>query len=94
MKPYIVCCGANGRAVLFGYSEAEPVAGKPVRLSNVRMVLYWSAECGGLLGLATGGPKTTTRLTRAVESHGDECVRQWVSVSPEAAAAIDAWKAA
>jgi hypothetical protein len=56
------------------------------------MVLYWSKECRGLLGLAANGPKTNTRLTPAVESHGDECVRQWVECSPLAAAALDAWE--
>jgi len=91
MKPYICCFGAHGTAVIYGWMEAEPVAGAPARMYRARMVLYWSAECRGLLGLAAGGPKTDTRLTPAVESHGDECVRQWISVADDAAAAMDAW---
>lgn len=90
---YLVCCGTNGRAVLIGESDTEPVAGQPIRMTNVRMVLYWDAQCGGLLGLAASGPKGNTRITRTVEAHGDECVRQWVSVSPEAQEAIRQWKA-
>lgn len=93
MKPYIICCGANGRAVIFGYSDTEPVAGQPITMERARMVIYWSKECGGLLGLAASGPKTATRITAAVERHGDECVRQWVSVSDDAAAKVDAWPA-
>jgi hypothetical protein len=58
------------------------------------MVLYWDAACGGLFGLAAGGPKGATRLTAAVRDHGDEAVRQWFSVAPEAAKEIDAWEAA
>lgn len=93
MKMYLVCCGTNGRAVLVGESATEPVAGQPIRLTNARMVLYWSSECGGLLGLAAKGPRTSTRITATVSSHGDECVRQWVEVSEKARKEIDGWKA-
>lgn len=93
MNMYIVCCGKNGRAVLIGESPVEPEAGKPVTLNNARMVLYWDTECGGLFGLAAKGPKGKTRITAAVERHGDECVRQWVAVSDSAKKEIDAWKA-
>lgn len=94
MKMYLVCCGANGRAVLVGRSETEPIAGQPVVLMDARMVLYWDRACGGLLGLAAGGPKGDTRITQAVRRHGDECVRQWLEVSDVAAIAIDAWRSA
>ena len=94
MSKYIVCCGPNGRAVIIGESRTKPRAGKPIALKNARMVIYWSRECGGLLGLAANGPKTTTRITASVAEHGDECVRQWVKVSDDAAKAIDAWPAA
>jgi hypothetical protein len=89
---YIVCCGTNGRAVLVGESNTEPEAGKPITLTNARMVLYWDAACGGLLGLAANGPKGATRITAAVERHGDDCVRQWVTVSEAARKEIEAWK--
>lgn len=94
MKTYLVCCGPNGRAVLVGKSETEPVAGQAIRLVQVRMVLYWDRQCGGLLGLAARGPKGETRITAPVPSHGDECVRQWLECAPEAAAALDAWPSA
>ena len=93
MKMYIVCCGTNGRAVLIGESDREPEAGKPITLTNARMVLYWASECGGLLGLAANGPKGKTRITAAVARHGDECVRQWVEVSEASHREIDAWPA-
>ena len=89
----IVCCGTNGRAVLYGRCDGEPVAGQPIRLKGARMVLYWSQACGGLLGLAANGPKKGTRITAAVAEHGDECARQWVSVSGAAAKAIESWPA-
>ena len=93
-KPYIVCCGANGRAVIYGYSKVEPKPGKPIRLEQARMVLYWSAKCGGLVGLAAEGPKDGTRITHTVGATGTEVVRQWVAVSADAAKGMDAWPAA
>lgn len=89
---YLVCCGTNGRAVIVGESETEPVSGQPIMLSNARMVLYWDALCGGLFGLAAQGPKGKTRITSSVSSHGDQCVNQWLSVSPEAKKAFDQWQ--
>lgn len=89
-KMWLICCGANGRAVLLGYCEEEPVAGQPIKTTRCRMVLRWR-NTGGLLGLAAHGPKEGTRITAPVDFHGDECVRQYTSVSDEAAAAIEAW---
>lgn len=92
MNMYIVCCGTNGRAVLIGEAQADPIAGEPITLRNARMVLRWDAPCGGLLGLAANGPKGDTRITAAVDRHGDECVRQWVAVSEEARREIEKWE--
>ena len=93
MAKYLVCCGTNGRVVLIGDCDTEPVAGQPIRMKDVRMVLYWDAECGGLLGLAAKGPKGATRITAAVPDHGDECVRQWVRLTDTAAQELDQWPA-
>jgi len=93
MHLYLVCCGLNGRAVLVGESETEPVAGQPIALANARMILYWDDECGGLLGLAAKGPRGRTRITAAVAKHGDEHVCQWVEVSETARMEIDKWPA-
>lgn len=91
MKCYIVCGGQTGRAVIVGYDTTEPVVGEVVRLERARMVLYWSAECRGLLGLAANGPKTNTRLTPEVEATSCMC-REWISVSEAAAAAVLSWE--
>lgn len=93
MKPYIVCSGENGRAVVYGYCERQPVAGEEVILTKARMVLYWSKACSGLLGLAAKGPRDGTRLTHAVARVGDGTCKQWLEVSPEAAVAFDEWPA-
>jgi hypothetical protein len=90
--PIILCCGSNGRAVVFGRVEAMPEAGGPVTLREARMVIYWSSECGGLLGLAAHGPKTSTRITAPVPVVIETSWQECVACTPEGASAIDAWR--
>jgi len=54
------------------------------------MILYWDTACGGLLGVAARGPKGDTRITQQVPTTS-ATVREWVEMTTEAAAAIDAW---
>ena len=87
----LLCCGGQGRAVLFGRVDADPVPGASVVLYDARMILYWSAPCGGLLGLAASGPKEGTRISARVERVIETCWQQCLSVSTEAAAQIAGW---
>ena len=93
MQSVIVCCGTNGRCVVFGECESEPVTGEPITLHSARMVLYWPQDCGGLFGLAQSGPKDGLRLTHAVAKTATESVRQWLTVSDEAAESLKTWPA-
>ena len=90
-KPIILCVGEHGRAVVYGRVDSDPVAGEPVTLRGARMVLYWDRECGGLFGLAAAGPQGTTRMTHAVESTTATRWTESISVSEEAASALDGW---
>ena len=94
MKPIILCAGQNGRAVLFGRVETDPVPGQPVTLHGARMVLMWSAECGGLLGLAAKGPRTSTRMTAVVPYVIESVWQEAIGVEAEAAKEMDRWPAA
>ena len=93
MQSYIVCCGTNGRAVIVGECEHEPVCGEPIRIRDARMILYWPSACGGLFGLAAKGPRDGLRLTESVESTAAEAVRQWLTVSDDVAAQLREWPA-
>ena len=55
------------------------------------MIIYWSATCGGLLGLAARGPRDGTRITAAVEIITETVWQEWIAVAPEAATAIEGW---
>ena len=90
--PVIVCGGSAGRAVIYGYADEMPEAGQPFTLHDARMVLYWSAECGGLFGLAATGPAGDTRLTATVSEVQDTSAHQVISVSDEAELAFSGWE--
>jgi len=88
-KPYIICVGANGRAVVYGYCDAEPVLGEPCTLHNARMLLYW-AGTRGLFGVAARGPAPESRITCVVPVTIAEPV-QVLAVTAAAATALDEW---
>lgn len=89
-KPVIVCGGATGRPVVYGYVDEVPKAEDVVVIYDARMVLYWPEACGGIFGLAANGAKDGLRLTPKVAVTSDTA-RQVLTVSPEAAASLDAW---
>ena len=88
----ILCGGSQGRAVVCGFVDAEPVEGQPVTLHDARMVLFWHSSCGGLFGLAATGPKGDTRMTATVPKVTDTEWKQWIVVSDEARDALVSWK--
>lgn len=92
MAKYIVCCGANGRCVIVGDVESEPVQGACCRVENARMILYWPS--GGLLGVAANGPPEGSRLTAPVPTTVTSPVTEWIAVTDDAAREIDEWPAA
>ena len=62
--PIILCATEKGRACLFGYVDAEPIVGQPVKMYDVRMILYFARS--GILGHASTGPEEETRMTGPV----------------------------
>lgn len=60
--PVVVC--TDKRGVVFGYTDN--VDARPVRLTNARMCLYWSADVGGVFGLAEKGPTSGCKISATV----------------------------
>jgi len=89
--PIILCCGANGRAVVFGYVDELPVNGEPVTMYRARMVIYW-AGARGLFGVAADGPETGSRLSPVVKMVTETVWQEWMDVTAEAAERINAWE--
>lgn len=49
------------RGVFFGYGVPDLEA-QHVRITNARMVVYWSADCKSVVGLAANGPSNGCRI--------------------------------
>ena len=49
------------RGVFFGYGTPDLEAAH-VKLINARMVVYWSADCRSVVGLAANGPTNGCRI--------------------------------
>lgn len=77
------------RGVFFGYGV--PGADETIRLEQVRMCVYWSAETKGVLGLAAKGPAKGSRVGPAVPVMHLRSVTSVMEASP---AAVEAWEKA
>ena len=91
MKPYILCCGANGRCVIYTRLANEPNLGESARCpQGARMILRWTNI--GLLGTAAVGPAAGSRLSYpTVGDHQTPPVQGWLPCSEDAARAMEEW---
>lgn len=86
-QPVIVC--TDKRGVVFGYSEN--IHSRPMTLTKARMCLYWSADVGGVFGLAEAGPTKDCKISATLPQIILEGVTCVMSVD---AGAEKAWTAA
>lgn len=49
------------RGAFFGYGILD-INAQHVRLDNARMIVYWSADCRSVVGLAANGPSKGCRI--------------------------------
>lgn len=91
-QPIILCAGQNGRAVIYGYVDSEPVPGEPVRLYDARMLIYWHSDSKGLFGCAAKGPAKGSRLSPVVPSTTETVWQEWIEVTPRAARVFDGYQ--
>lgn len=62
--PVVVC--TDKRGVVFGYTENHEA--RPIKLTNARMCLYWSADVGGVFGLSDNGPNSECKISATAPS--------------------------
>lgn len=67
MKNKAVLVTTEFRGVFFGYVKDEKKLPFEITLTNVRNCIYWSADCGGFLGLAAGGPTSACKIGTKVD---------------------------
>lgn len=90
MKNKAVLVTTEFRGVFFGYVKDDKNLPSDITLTQVRNCIYWSADCGGFLGLAANGPtsgcKIGTRVPElrlfkvtSVSPVSDEAEKKWNS---------------
>lgn len=62
MKNKAVLITTEFRGVFFGYVKDDKHLPDEITLTNVRNCIYWSSDCGGFLGLASGGPTSQCKI--------------------------------
>lgn len=83
-KPVIVT--TKHRGVFFGYvSQKQDCGVEIIRIENVRMVVSWTADVRGILGLAAVGPSNSCRVGLRAPAVTLRDVTAVVEVSEEAA---------
>ena len=83
-RPVIVT--TEFRGVFFGY--ASDTSGDTVTLKRARNCIYWSAQTGGFMGLATTGPAAGCRVGEWADSIE---LRKVTAVLEMTEAAVAAW---
>lgn len=62
MTNVVVC--TDKRGVVFG--TTQNIHARPIVLQDARMCLYWSADVGGVFGLAEKGPSKDCKISAVV----------------------------
>ena len=84
----VVTTNKDRRGVFFGYINPEEVKFDLLRVEEVQMCLYWT-ETRGVLGLASEGPNSKCRVSRAAPSIILDGVTAIIEASEEA---VKNWK--
>lgn len=62
MKNKAVLVTTEFRGVFFGYVKEDKNLPDEITITQVKNCIYWSADCGGFLGLAANGPTSSCKI--------------------------------
>lgn len=79
------------RGVFFGYVKDDNKLPEQVTISKARNCIYWSADCGGFLGLAVTGPTKSCKIGKEVS---ELTLYKITSITPVDKVAVKKWEAA
>lgn len=90
MKSKAVLVTTEFRGVFFGHIKDDKKLPNQITLTNVRNCIYWSADVGGFLGLASNGPSAQCKIGAEVP---ELTLYKVTSVSPVSEGAEKKWRA-
>lgn len=90
MKNKAVLVTTEFRGVFFGYVKEDKHLPDEITITQVKNCIYWSADCGGFLGLAAHGPTSGCKIgtqvpelrlfkVTSVTPVSDEAAKKWNS---------------
>lgn len=88
MKNEAVLVTTEFRGVFFGYVKNDKNLPDEITLTDVRNCIYWSAEMGGFLGLASKGPDSSCKIGAQVS---ELRLFKVTSITPVSAEATKKW---
>lgn len=88
-KPKAVLITTEFRGVFFGYVKDSKKLPAEITISGAKNCIYWSADCGGFLGLAANGPTSGCKIGKRVP---EVTLYKITSVTPVEDAAITKWE--
>ena len=77
------------RGVFFGHVKQQDDLPAEITLTGARNCIYWSADCGGFLGLAAKGPTANCKIGTRVD---ELTLFKVTSVTPVSDEAVAAWE--
>jgi hypothetical protein len=86
-KPYVLVTTAQ-KGVFVGFLASRK--GDEVRLEESRMVVYWSADAKGVVGMTQNGPGKQGKVTHAAPWADIGHVTSVQGITPEAQAKFEA----
>lgn len=87
--PVLITTDKDKRGVFFGYIDPQDADKDTMRVTDVQMCVYWSADVHGVLGLAATGPIKGCRITKPAKAGVIKGVTMVAECSEEA---VKAWK--
>jgi len=79
------------RGVFYGEVKDNKNLPESITLKNAKNCIYWSSDCGGFLGLASGGPTNGCKIGSQVD---ELTLYKITSVTPVSDEAVKKWEKA
>lgn len=85
----LITTDSTKRGVFMGYIDLADAEKENIVAEEVRMAVYWSEDMKGVLGLASTGPSSSCRISKAVPKALIKGVTAVISLTDDA---VKAWK--
>lgn len=80
----LVTTDSTKRGVFSGLIAPDDIGKENVTLEDMRMCVYWSQDMKGVLGLASMGPSSSCRISKAVKKATISGAVSWIEITDEA----------